>query len=631
MPQIQTIIHQFELGGGLRILKWALLVLALFLLVLGYNLGGYKNMSNPEAMDTAQLARNIAEHKGYNTLFVRPFSMFLLQRAYADAHGPALVGDLTDRSQVRGMHPDIANPPVYPLLLAGMMKLGPGFRYQTAGATSVSLGKKHFSWNKGGAFWIYPPDFWISFLNQCLLLLIAVALFFMARRLFDKTVAWTSTVLFLGTDLFWRFAISGLSTILLILIFLGLACCLLLMEEKGREPIPNGGRLKLFAAAAGVLVGLGCLTRYSFGWLVIPAMIFTVLFLGQNRIILCLILLVSFFVVISPWLARNYRLSHTFFGTAGYAMYETTPYFPDYRLERSLNPDLTRVRLDQLSNKTISNTLAIIQDDLPRMGGSWISAFFLVGLLVNFRNPTLSRLRYFLLLCLPFLVVAQALGRTHLSEDSPVINSENLLILVAPLVLVFGVSLFFILLDQMNLPLVEFRYLMTGGFCALMCLPVIINVTMYYGAFVGLATPKVHPVSYPPYYPPIIQKTSGWMKENELMMSDIPWAVAWYGERQCLWLTLNAQSDFFNVYDYQKPIKAIYLTPVTMDSKFLSQWVRASEHSWGSFALESMVKKELPPYFPLKKAPAGFLPEQLFLTDVDRWSEPASAAAAPSN
>ena len=114
------------------------------------------------------------------------------------------------------------------------------------------------------------------------------------------------------------------------------------------------------------------------------------------------------------------------------------------------------------------------------------------------------------------------------------------------------------------------------------------------------------------------------VKPNELMMSDVPWAVAWYGERRCMWLTLNAQTDFFTVYD-KVPIEALYLTPVTMDGRFLSQWIRGGEHSWGSFALESMVKKELPPYFPLKRAPGGFLPEQLFLTDIDRWG----SATAP--
>jgi len=114
-----------------------------------------------------------------------------------------------------------------------------------------------------------------------------------------------------------------------------------------------------------------------------------------------------------------------------------------------------------------------------------------------------------------------------------------------------------------------------------------------------------------------------------LMMSDVPWAVAWYGKRQCLWLTLNAtpnpkdpdsRENFFTINDYQKHINALYLTPETMDSRFLSQWVRAGEKSWGSFILETLMKKEVPSDFPLRAIPAGFLPEQLFLSDTKaRW------------
>ena len=58
------------------------------------------------------------------------------------------------------------------------------------------------------------------------------------------------------------------------------------------------------------------------------------------------------------------------------------------------------------------------------------------------------------------------------------------------------------------------------------------------------------------------------------MMSDVPWAVAWYGQRQCVWLTLNAQDDFFAINDYLKPVQALYLTPETMDAKLASDWVR---------------------------------------------------------
>ncbi len=273
MLQIQTILHKLEVGGGLRPLKWGLLVLALLVLMLSYNFRGFKNMSTMEAMDSAQLARNLAEHKGYTTLFVRPFSVYLLQKAAADNNGPAPVGDTTDRGQLRGMHPDLANPPVYPLLLAAMMKLAPGFRYQAAGTATFNLGRKHIGlWNFNGGFWIYPPDFWISLFNQGLFLVTVVLVFFLARRLFDNTVAWTSAALFLGTDLFWRFSISGLSTMLLLLIFVGLCWCLLLLEQKAREASTDHKRLLQLAAVIGAIIII--LTRYSFGWLIIPVLLY---------------------------------------------------------------------------------------------------------------------------------------------------------------------------------------------------------------------------------------------------------------------------------------------------------------------------------------------------------------------
>lgn len=605
MPVMQNVIHRVEEGGGIRYLKYVLIVLALAVLILSYNLRGFKDMSTMEAMDTAQVARNLADHKGYTTLFIRPFSMYLLQKAYAEKNGESQLLDRTDRSQIKGMHPDLANPPVYPLVLSGLMKMSPKMKFQ-----AVS--------NQAGSF-IYKPDFLISLFNQALFMGAAIMVFLLARRRFDPTVAWISTALFLGTDLFWRFSMSGLSTMLLIVIFIALAWCLLCLEEGYREAKLGSGSLLLLAASIGLLTGLGGLTRYSFGLLIIPVIIFLILFLGRSRVILCLTALIMFTLTMAPWVARNYSVSHTPFGTAGFAMYEGTAYFPDYRLERSLNPDLTRVSYHQLWSKFIGNTRVIMHEDLPKLGGGWIGALFLAGLLVGFRNPGLSRLRYFLLLCLPVLIVAQALGRTQLSEDSPVVNSENLLVLLAPIVIVFGVSFFFTLLDQMDLPVRQLRYLVISVFCALVCLPAIFS----------LISSRTTISAYPPYYLPIIQKTSGWMKENELMMSDIPWAVAWYGQRQCLWATLGLQTDFFSISDYQKPISAIYLSPVTMDSPFLSKWVHNSDFSWGSFVLEyGILKKPLPGSFPLRKALPNWIPDHFILMDTDRWNQ-SPAPAAP--
>jgi len=212
-------------------------------------------------------------------------------------------------------------------------------------------------------------------------------------------------------------------------------------------------------------------------------------------------------------------------------------------------------------------------------------------------------------MCLGVFIIVQSLGRTQLSEQSPEINSENLLVLLVPLVFVFGASFFFTLLEQMALPLLQLRYAVIAGFAALCCLPLTF----------ALLPPRTAPVVYPPYDPPEIQQTANWMKPDELMMSDVPWAVAWYGHRQCVWLSLDAQTEFFAINDYLKPVQALYLTPQTMDGKFVSDWVQTQDFSWGNFVVDSVLKAKIPNGFPLNNAPKGFLPERLFLTDRARW------------
>ena len=156
----------------------------------------------------------------------------------------------------------LANPPVYPVVLAGLMKVLP-FDF------TISAKARPF-WSNGDRFWRYQPDFLIALFNQLLFFIVIVLLFFLARRLFDSEVAWLSAILLLGTELLWRFSVSGLSTMLLLLIFMGLAWCLVLLENETRKPITSQGKLLGLSVAMGLLIGAGCLTRYAFGWMVIP-------------------------------------------------------------------------------------------------------------------------------------------------------------------------------------------------------------------------------------------------------------------------------------------------------------------------------------------------------------------------
>ena len=249
--RLQELIHKYEQGAGHRTLKFILAFIVLITVAVCYDLTAFRNLSTPEGMDAAQLARNICEGKGFTTDFIRPLSVYLIERKTRDAQAPGKSTGPPSTNQPppaaidvqqKLPHPDLANPPVYPILLAGALKLMP-----FAAPDLVAQQKRHED------FKIYKPDLWIALFNQLLFLLAVCMVFSLARKLFDEPVAWVSAAVFLGTDLFWRFSISGLSTILLIVIFLALISVLARMESTARESAANRGWLIMWAVIAGLL------------------------------------------------------------------------------------------------------------------------------------------------------------------------------------------------------------------------------------------------------------------------------------------------------------------------------------------------------------------------------------------
>jgi hypothetical protein len=287
-------------------------------------------------------------------------------------------------------------------------------------------------------------------------------------------------------------------------------------------------------------------------------------------------------------------------------------------LQRSLQPAMPPYAVNAYFRKLLDNSSTILRGDILNNAGGWISGFFLVGLLVGLRNPALRRMRYFAVACLGFLLVTQALGMTKLSEESPEINSENLLVLVSPLVAIYGVGLFYSLLEGIQFPFVLLRYAAVIVFVILIQMPI----------WFSLLLPGKGPIVYPPYWPDKIQESAHHLEKNELMMTDIPWAVAWYGDRNAVWLTLNAtanhddptawQESFFAINDQLRPVHALCLTRRSMDVRIQSEWYSAAPQSWQRFIVETLARKQVPASFPLTITPPGYFPEMLVLYDVAR-------------
>jgi len=609
MIRVQEIIHSLEEGKWARRIRGLVLLLLVGCLGLVYNLNLTQNFTSPEAMDAAQLARNIAEGRGYTTRFIRPLSLDVLRQQ----------GAVSDE-ELRGAFPDITNPPLYPLLLAGWMKALP-FEF------GINTEKFRDSPR-------YQPEVLINLLNQLLFFIALVQVFRLGERLFDQPVAWCAALVFLGTELYWKFSTSGLPTMLLLVLFLALTRTLVRLEEQGNDGRTRGGGWFVgMALWAGALAGIGGLTRYGYAWVILPVLVYLGWFMGRHRGRTVAMALLGFLLVMSPWLVRNAQLSANLFGTTGLALYGETHAFPGDTLERTLLKEKVadRVGLQDIENKLKRNLRHLLVHELPRFSGGWFAAVCLVGLVVPFRNRSLRRLRVFLLMTLAVFALGQALGQAHLSlangtlaellarslgQGAPVmaasgVNGENLLAILGPVSFLFGAGLFFSLLDRWKVDLPEMRLAASTGLVLVASLPMALSFLL----------PHPYPVAEPLYHPAQVQYVSSLpgesgedtITEGDLLMSDIPWAVAWYGNRDCVWLTRNVQPDFYTVNDQFRPVKALYFTEATTDQRYVSRVFSSNASNWERFVLAMQVEGDLPDGFPLKAVLDDFSPEQWLL------------------
>ena len=570
--RIQTLIHKLEVESGARWQNYLMMMLAVLALAVWYDTHCYHNFDSAEAMDAAQVGRNLSEGKGFSTEYIRPFDIYLLQRRNGTTVGGGTGAG--DPARLNGRHPDLANAPLYPLLLAGLFNLH---------KTNWSVEHRKSFWSDGGRFLRYKPEFFIALFNQSLLLVVIWLTFVVAKTILDVSAAWLAAVLMLGSDCLWKFSVSGLPMLLLMAIFLGLVWCLTKLDVESRAENPRPRRLFNLALVAGLLAGLGTLTRYSFGWVMGPVVIFLLLFGGMRRTALVATASLAFVLILSPWVARNLMVSGTLFGTAGYAVVQGTTAFPGDHLMQMLSPDMTLAFwIRPYLIKLVVNIRPILEDDLLRLGGGWLSVLFLAGLLLGLRTPAARRMRYFTLLCLGMFIVVTALMQPEWTPLTQTTGTENLLTLLTPLVIIFGVAFFLTLLNQMETPSVQIRYGVAGLVVGLACLPFIMT----------LLPPKTRTTAYPPYYPPDIQRFCAWINPDELMMSDIPWAVAWYGHRQCTMTTVNSDSDFFQFNDEVKHISALYLSTQTLDARLFSECLQGGVNSWSTFVFERLAIKK---------------------------------------
>ena len=143
MSAIQDLVYNLEEGGMRRVLVIVALAFLTVGLVAWVGISEFNGLRTQEAMDLAQQARQIATGHGLTTQLIRPLALWQVRARFGN-----------DAPEVSAF-PETLNPPLYPVLLGGLFKLG-----QLSGKIPMSVSPEAIKGMR-----VYPPDYIVLIFN----------------------------------------------------------------------------------------------------------------------------------------------------------------------------------------------------------------------------------------------------------------------------------------------------------------------------------------------------------------------------------------------------------------------------------------------------------------------------------
>jgi hypothetical protein len=545
---IQKMVHTLETGAvALWVRRMLLLVGAIVLAV--YQFYYFRGLATSQAMDQAQIGREIASGHGWRTNFIRPRAIGQLS-----AHG---------KNVARNIQHDTYEAPLPPLV----------------DAVGLRLIKAH--WKMSPRDLVYAGDKIIAAESIALFYLSIVVLFFVARRLFDQRLAFLACAPVLLCDMLWQYSLSGLPQMLMLLIFNSTVYSLVrAIEAKNSERPPTK-----WLAAVGLGFGLLALSHALTLWMFAGAIIFVSL-------------------LYAPWLLRNFALTGNPAGVAFYSVLDGVRH-SEAACMRALGRD-TGAGVALFRDKIIANFFTETSRLFGNLGWSLVALMFFVSFLHQFKNREASILRWMILVIWAGALLGMSLYGVTAEQG---VAANELHVLFIPIMTCFGLAWLLVQWNRLALPdLARLGFIV--ALYVLCSLPLILNLPFF--------TPASRPqIRWPPYVPPYISVLNDWMKPNEVIASDMPWAIAWYADRRSVWLPENVQA-FTELTDYGVlggPVNGLYLTPISGSQNKLGEIIKGEYKDWSQVILRSVDLQK----FPLKWATLlGIESECVFFSDHDR-------------
>ena len=569
---IQSAVHALEAGGLAVWIRRGAVALGI-IAIAGIYLFQFRGLSTSQGMDQAQIGRAIASGEGWKTKVARPRAIGQLQ-----THGKSI----PDR-----IWTDTYNAPLPPFV----------------DAVALLVVKPY--WKMTPRTLVYAGDRAIVMMSILIFLGSIAVLFLTARRLFDRRLALLACGMVLLCDAMWQYSLSGLPQMLLLLLFNVAVYVLVRAVEAHYAEAPT----MTWLAALGAVFGLLALSHALTFWMFLAAAIFAAFFF-RPRGWGAAIMLAGWAIFYFPWLIRTFAISGNPGGVAVYSLFNGIGH-TEWGWMRQTGFDPGVAMISSFRDKFTTSLTGQTAHLFEYFGLSVVALVFFVSLLHPFKRTETAAVRWAVLAMWGGAVFGMCLY--GINEEQGVAANQLHLIFV-PLMTCYGLAYLLVQWNRLGLSFPFAR----AGFLTLLYLLCAMPLIF--------ATPWLAPqkpfVRWPPYMPALIGVLNDWMRPDEVTVSDMPWAVAWYANRRSLWLpdTIKAFTDLSDYNVLGGPVNGVYLTPISgTDNKF-RDIVKGEYKDWAMLIQRSQVLET----FPLKwnTVALGFENECIFLSDHDREHQP---------
>ena len=574
---IQKAVHALETGKMAVWVRRFLILAGTVALALFYLTHEFRGMATSQAMDQAQIGREILRGNGWSTKLIRPLAIGELQRG--------------EKPVTPGIWLDTYNAPLPPLVDAAALALPLLGSGETKPVDYLNSG-----------------DLAISITSMLLFVCSVAVLYLIALELFDQRLALLACGLVLLCNMMWQYSLSGLPQMLLLLLF-HLTIYALIRAKKAQY---LGGRFKLWLAAAGSGFGLLALSHALTIWIFAAALAASILWYKPRRWA-AVILLGVFLALYTPWLVRNYTVCGNPYGLALHSLSDGAGYTGSAQMRQFDATVDFAPRI--LFHKIRANLVTQFNRIFEYLGWSFVAPVAFVSLLHPFKRPATEGFRWMLLAMWAGAVLGMA--AFGISEEQGV-AANQLHLLFVPLLTCYGLAYLLVQWDRRvglafvsphwnRLAHATLRRIWLSLLFVLCGLPLV---------FTLISSSTVWLIRWPPYMPQYISVLRDWMKPDEIIASDMPWAVAWYGDRRSVWLPMTIR-EFNNLNDYkvlEAPVNGLYLTPVSGGQNTLADIYGGEYQDWSPLILHNWDMKN----FPLHWGILLGTKDCLFLSDRDR-------------